>query len=99
MTRPACMKMKLPFSDNYLTETKLRILRKNLQKFGYSESECLLIMKRRRLLKCKDYVREYRKRQKKTIEMLEKERIELCLEKYVLSFHIENTKKAMRELI
>ena len=92
MKVPECMKMKLPFSDIYLAETKLRILRKNLQELGYSESECFLIMKKRRLLRCKKYVREYRKRERKTIEMLEKQKIQLGLEKDELNFYIDQLK-------
>lgn len=98
LTGPECMRMKLPFSDVYLAETKLRILRKKLQEYDFNESDCLLIMKKRRLLRCKRYVREYRKREKNRIEMLEKEKVELCLEKYVLNFHIENTLRAIQRI-
>ena len=91
------MRMRLPFSDIYLAETKLRILRKTIREFGFSNDECLLIMQRRRLLRCRRYVREWRQRDREIIEKMKKKKIELDLQKYSLHFDIAKYKEIFLE--
>ena len=97
--KPACMLMQLPFSDNYLSKTKLGVLRKTIREFGFSNDDCLLIMQRRRLIKCRKYVHEWRQRDKLIIEELKKKKIELELQKYSLNFDIDKYKESLPGLL
>ena len=95
--KPKCMLIKLPFSDTYLSETKLKILRKTIRELGFSNEDCSLIMQRRRLLKCRKYVHEWRQRDKQLIEEMKKKKIELDLQIYSLSFDIAKYKGTILE--
>ncbi|KAI6656876.1 hypothetical protein LOD99_16179 [Oopsacas minuta] len=96
--KPECMKMELPFSNTYVKTTKIRNLRKNLREIGFSEADQLLIMKKRRLLRCKEYVWLYRERQKQIIEELKKQKIKLDLERDSLIFSIEEIKNDIERI-
>ena len=84
--KPKCMRMQLPFSDHYLYHTKLRTLRKTIRDFGFDSEEYLLIMQRRRLLKCRDYVYRLRQKEKQRIEALKLKKAALKLEKEALEY-------------